>query len=64
MEKAGHHQPGGAARQHGHELPAFESRVPVSGVFTLLFHKILLIGTYVILYTVKKLVSNLAQLLS
>ena len=41
MGKAWHHQPDSTARQHGHELPAFESRVQVGGVFILMFHKIL-----------------------
>jgi hypothetical protein len=54
MEKVGHHQPGGAARQHGHELPAFESRVQVGGVFIIMFHKNLRIRTQVLLYTVQR----------
>ena len=41
MGKAGQRQPDGATRQQGHELPAFESRVQVGGVFILMFHKIL-----------------------
>ncbi len=45
MEKAGHHQPGSTARQYGHELPAFESRLQIGGVFILMFHNILLLST-------------------